>query len=170
MKIIKLKNLKNQKLDHNLTDKKIIDLETRLLDSIDPLLREMKNTTDRLTIAGTVLKVALILYQADLGKEATAGLMYEVGDQVDNGLLEEADVNGNLPADYNLDRESFNPEFDTRLHNAISSELKRAFYGDEEKSGKIRTLPSHRISQQMGNVREIQKTQKHSPCQVASTF
>ena len=93
MKIIKLKNLKNQKLDHNLTDKKIIDLETRLLDSIDPLLKEMKHTTDRLTIAGTVLKVALILYQADLGKEATAGLMYEVGDQVDNGLLEEADVN-----------------------------------------------------------------------------
>jgi len=42
-------------------------------------------------------------------------------------LLEEADVNGNLPADYNLDRESFNPEFDTRLHNAIAGELKRTF-------------------------------------------
>ena len=75
-------------------------------------------------------------------------------------LLEAADENGNIPADYNLDKNSFNPTHDTRLHNAISSELKRAFYGDEEKSGKIRTLPSHRISQQMGNVREIQKTQK----------
>ena len=92
MKIIKLKNLRNQKLGHNISEKKIIDLETRLLDTIEPLLKEMKNTTDRLVIAGTVLKVALILYQADLGKDATAGLMYEVGDQVDNGLLEEVDA------------------------------------------------------------------------------
>ena len=92
MKIIKLKNLKNQKLEHNISEKKIIDLETKLLDTIEPLLKEMKNTTDRLVIAGTVLKVALILYQASLGKDATAGLMYEVGDQVDNGLLEEVDA------------------------------------------------------------------------------
>ena len=93
MKIIKLKSLKNQKLKHNISEKKVIDLETRLLDTIEPLLKEMKDTTDRLVIAGTVLKVALILYQADLGKDATAGLMYEVGDQVDRGLLEEADIN-----------------------------------------------------------------------------
>jgi hypothetical protein len=93
MKIIKLKSLKKQKLEHNISEKKIIDLETRLLDTIEPLLKEMKNTTDRLVIAGTVLKVALILYQADLGKDATAGLMYEVGDQVDNGLLDEANIN-----------------------------------------------------------------------------
>ena len=93
MKIIKLKSLKKQKLEHNISEKKIIDLETRLLDTIEPLLKEMKNTTDRLVIAGTVLKVALILYQADLGKDATAGLMYEVGDQVDRGLLEEVDTN-----------------------------------------------------------------------------
>jgi len=93
MKIIKLKNLKNKKLEHNIDEKKIIGLETRLLDTIEPLLKEMKNTTDRLVIAGTVLKVALILYQADLGKDATAGLMYEVGDQVDRGLLEEVDTN-----------------------------------------------------------------------------
>lgn len=42
-------------------------------------------------------------------------------------LHEEADVDGNIPADYNLDKHSFNPEFDTRLHAAIAGELKRAF-------------------------------------------
>ena len=42
-------------------------------------------------------------------------------------LLEAADEKGNIPADYNLDRESFNPENDTRLHSAIAGELKRTF-------------------------------------------
>ena len=42
-------------------------------------------------------------------------------------LHEEADENGNLPADYNLDKNSFNPEIDTRLHTSIANELKRAF-------------------------------------------
>ena len=42
-------------------------------------------------------------------------------------LLEEADENGNLPIDYNIDKFSFDPTYDTRLHKNISNELKRAF-------------------------------------------
>jgi len=43
-------------------------------------------------------------------------------------LNDAADENGGvLPEDYNLDKESFNPEFDTRLFKNISKELWRAF-------------------------------------------
>jgi len=43
-------------------------------------------------------------------------------------LNDAADENGGvLPEDYNLDKESFNPDFDTRLFASISDELWRAF-------------------------------------------
>ena len=42
-------------------------------------------------------------------------------------LHEDADTNGNLPADYNLDKFSFDPNIDNRLHGVIAGELKRSF-------------------------------------------
>ena len=39
-----------------------------------------------------------------------------------------ADVNGNIPADYNLDKNSFDPTYDTRLHEVIANDLKATFY------------------------------------------
>ena len=42
-------------------------------------------------------------------------------------LHEDADANGNLPADYNLDKFSFDPNIDNRLHSVIAGELKRSF-------------------------------------------
>ena len=42
-------------------------------------------------------------------------------------LHEDADRNGNLPADYNLDKFSFDPNIDNRLHGVIAGELKRSF-------------------------------------------
>ena len=42
-------------------------------------------------------------------------------------LLNAVDENGVLQEDFNIDKYSFSPEFDTRLFTVISNELKRAF-------------------------------------------
>ena len=42
-------------------------------------------------------------------------------------LHQDADENGNLPIDYNIDKFSFDPSVDNRLHSAIANDLKRAF-------------------------------------------
>ena len=39
-----------------------------------------------------------------------------------------ADENGNIPADYNFDKNSFDPSYDTRLFEVIANDLKAAFY------------------------------------------
>lgn len=46
-------------------------------------------------------------------------------------LHDEIDENGNLPEDYNLDKESFNPKYDTRLFANISKELHNTFNGTD---------------------------------------
>tara|TARA_R100001082_G_scaffold46480_1_gene24788 strand:- start:11102 stop:11926 length:825 start_codon:yes stop_codon:yes gene_type:complete len=38
-----------------------------------------------------------------------------------------ADANGNIPVDYNLDKNSFDPTYDTRIHEVIANDLKTAF-------------------------------------------
>ena len=67
-------------------DKKLAELEEKLLDAIEPILMK-ENTIDRMAIAGTILKVAMITYQQDLGEDGVADLLVEVANQVDEGLL-----------------------------------------------------------------------------------
>ena len=67
-------------------DKKLAELEEKLLDAIEPILIKEK-AIDRMAIAGTLLKVAMITYQQDLGDEGVADLLVEVAGQVDDGLL-----------------------------------------------------------------------------------
>ena len=46
-------------------------------------------------------------------------------------LLEAADQEGNLPDDFNIDKNSFDPTIDDRIFKNISEELKRVFYGSK---------------------------------------
>ena len=51
-------------------------------------------------------------------------------------LLDAVDENGNLPKDYNLDKNSFDPTNDTRLFSSISKELHNTFYGTDGSESK----------------------------------
>lgn len=51
-------------------------------------------------------------------------------------LHDEMDENGVLPKDYNLNKESFNPKYDTRLFANISKELHNTFNGTDGSEGK----------------------------------
>ena len=54
-------------------------------------------------------------------------------------LQDAIDENGNLPPDYNLTKESFNPKNDTRLFKSLNDELHRAFYGPDYMSDSEKT-------------------------------
>jgi hypothetical protein len=82
-----LKMVKETNIDMSWEDKKLAKLEENLLDAIEPILAKEVNALDRMAIAGTLLKCAMITYQQDLGDEAVADLLVEVAGQVDDGLL-----------------------------------------------------------------------------------
>ena len=49
-----------------------------------------------------------------------------------------ADANGNISADYNLDKNSFDPTYDTRLFEVIANDLKTAFNPNYQSASKAR--------------------------------
>ena len=73
---------------------------------------------------------------------------YHNGFRLQQILHAAADENGNIPVDYNLEKTSFDPTVDNRLHNAVANDLKRAFnptYETEEEVAKAKQL-MNRIS------------------------
>jgi len=64
---------------------------------------------------------------------------YHNGYRLQQILHTAADANGNIPIDYNLDKNSFDPTNDTRLFEVISNDLKTAFNPNYQTSNEAKT-------------------------------
>lgn len=66
-------------------------------------------------------------------------------------LLDNADMNGILPQDFNVDKHSFDPKFDHRLFKAVSDELYNAFYGFQEERPSAKLTEAQKLMARLDN-------------------